>query len=88
MHSSCLVPSSRPLYSITKVEFEVSKTEVLLFSRRRKILQATDRVVVCIGEQPFAIRYCAIKWPGFWLDPKLSLKTHFENRMASAKGAL
>jgi hypothetical protein len=27
-------------------------------------------------------------WLGFWLDSKLSFKTHFENRMANAKGAL
>jgi hypothetical protein len=71
-----------------KVEFEVSKTEVLLFSRRRKILQAADKAVVRIGEQSFAIKHEATKWLGFWLDPKLSFKTHFENRMASAKGAL
>jgi hypothetical protein len=71
-----------------KVEFEVNKTEVLLFSRRRKILQAADKVVVRIGEQSFAIKHEATKWLGFWLDPKLSFKTHFENRMASAKGAL
>jgi hypothetical protein len=30
----------------------------------------------------------ATKWLGFWLDPKLLFKTHFENRMASAKSAL
>lgn len=70
-----------------KVEFEVSKTEVLLFSRRRKILQAANKVVVRIGDQSFAMRHGATKWLGFWLDPKLSFKTHFENRMASAKGA-
>ena len=48
-----------------KVEFEVSKTEVLLFSRRRKIFQAADKVVVRIGEQSFAIKHKATKWLGF-----------------------
>jgi len=71
-----------------KVEFEVSKTEVLLFSRRRKVLRAAGEVVVRIGEQAFAIKQEATKWLGFWLDQKLLFKTHFENRMASAKGAL
>ena len=71
-----------------KVEFEVSKTEVLLFSRRKKVLQAADKAIVSIGEQSFVIKHEATKWLGFWLDPKLSFKTHFENRMASAKGAL
>jgi hypothetical protein len=73
--------------SDNKIELEVSKTEVLLFSRRRKVLQAADEVVVRIGEQSFKIKHEATKWLGFWLDPKLSFKTHFENRMASAKGA-
>lgn len=74
--------------SDNKVDFEVSKTEVLVFSRRRKILQAAKDAVVRIGEQTFAIKQEATKWLGFWLDSKLSFKSHFENRMASAKGAL
>jgi hypothetical protein len=74
--------------SDNKVEFEVSKTEVLLFSRRRTVLQAATSTVVRIGEQSFAIKQDATKWIGFWPDSKLSFKTHFENRMASAKGAL
>ncbi|KAM0708550.1 hypothetical protein Q7P35_005202 [Cladosporium inversicolor] len=74
--------------SDNKVEFEVSKTEVLLFSRRRKVLRAVEKVDVRIGEQAFAIKQEATKWLGFWLDQKLLFKTNFENRMASAKGAL
>jgi hypothetical protein len=74
--------------SDNKVEFEVSKTEVLIFSRRRKVLQAAKKTVISIGEQTFAINQEATKWLGFWLDSKLTFKTHFENRMASAKGAL
>ena len=61
---------------------------MLVFSRRRKVLQAADQVVVRIGEQSFGIKHEATKWLGFWLDSKLSFKTHFENRIASAKGAL
>lgn len=71
-----------------KVEFEVSKTEVLLFCRRKKVLRAATTVVVNIGEQSFAIKQDATKWLGFGLDSKLSFKTHFENRLASAKGSL
>lgn len=71
-----------------KVGFEVSKTEVLLFSKRKKVLQAARSGIVRVGEQSFAIKQEATKWLGFWLDPKLSFKTHFENRMASARGAL
>jgi hypothetical protein len=74
--------------SDNKVEFEVSKIEVLVVSKRRKVLRAAKDTFICIGEQSFAIKHGATKWLGFWLDPKLSFKTHFENRMASAKGAL
>ena len=70
------------------MEFEVSKTEVLVFSRRRKILQAAKLATVRIGQQTLPIKQEATRWLGFWLDPKLSFETHFENRMADTKGAL
>jgi hypothetical protein len=38
-----------------KVEFEVSKTEVLVFSKRRKVLRAAKDAVVRIREQTFTI---------------------------------
>jgi hypothetical protein len=59
-----------------------------MFSRRCKVLRAVKDAVVHIREQTFAIKQGATKWLSFWLDPKLSFKTHFKNRMASAKGAL
>jgi hypothetical protein len=74
--------------SDNKVEFEVSKTEVLVFSRGRKVLQVAKEAAVRIGGQTFTIKREATKWPGFWLDPKLSFKTRFETRMTNAKGAL
>ena len=70
-----------------RVESEVSKTEVLVFSKRRKILQAAKVAAVRIGQQTFTIKREATKWLCFWLDSKLSFKTHFETRMANAKGA-
>ena len=51
--------------SDNKVEFEVSKTEVLIFSRRRKILQDAKSVAVCIGQQTFTIKQEATRWLGF-----------------------
>jgi len=74
--------------SDNKVEFEVSKTEVLVFSKRRKILREAKDAAVSIGGKTFAIKLGATKWLGFWLDPKLSFKTHFEKRLSSAKEAL
>lgn len=44
--------------------------------------------MVNIGVQSFAIKQGATKWLGFWLGPKLSFKTHFENRLASSKEVL
>jgi hypothetical protein len=56
---------------------------VLLFSRRRKVLQAVREAVLSIREQSFSIKQETTRWLGFWLDSKLSFGTHFENRMAS-----
>jgi hypothetical protein len=66
----------------------VSKTEVLIFSRSRKALQVAKQTVIRIGEQTFAINQDVTKWLRFWLDSKLTFKTHFENRIASTRGAL
>ncbi|KAI7710683.1 hypothetical protein KC353_g9519, partial [Hortaea werneckii] len=71
-----------------KVEFEISKTEVVVFSKQRKVLQESRETSLRIGQRGLAINRDATKWLGFWLDPKLSFKTHFEKRLASAKGAL
>ena len=88
MQLECIATDAMRWGSNNKVEFEVSKTEVLVFSRRRKVLQKARNAVVRVGEQTFKINQGATKWLGFWLDPKLSFKTHFEKRMASANGAL
>jgi hypothetical protein len=84
----CVARKALQWGSDNKVEFEVSKTEVLVFSKRRKILQEAKDAVVSIGGKRFAIKQGATKWLGFWLDSKLSFKTHFEKRLASAKEAL
>jgi hypothetical protein len=88
MQLECIATDAMRWGSDNKVEFEVSKTEVLVFGRRRKVLQKARNAVVRVGEQTFKINQGATKWLGLWLDPKLSFKTHFEKRMASAKGAL
>lgn len=52
------------------------------------MLQASRQATVQIGEQEFSFKHGATKWLGSWLDSKLSFKTHFEKRLASAKAAL
>jgi len=79
----CIAKDAMQWGSAIQVEFEVSKTEVLPFSRRRKILQTADKVVVRSGEQSFAIKHDATKWLGFWLDPKLSYKRSVQKAAAS-----
>jgi hypothetical protein len=69
-------------------EFEISKTEVLLFSRQSKVLQAAKESRISIGEKQFSIDREATRWLSFWLDSKPSFKTHFEKRLTNAKAAL
>lgn len=47
-----------------QVEFEIGKTEVLVFSKRRKVLQASKETTVHIGEQEFAMKHGATKGLG------------------------
>lgn len=58
--------------SESRVEFEVSKTEALLFSRLRKALDAAKNRTVDLADQSLAVKQGATKWRGFWLDPELS----------------
>jgi hypothetical protein len=37
----------------------------LVFSKRRKVLQASKEVAIRIGEEEFAIKQGATKWLGF-----------------------
>jgi hypothetical protein len=71
-----------------EVEFEVIKTEVLVFNRRQKVLKASKCVTISIAEQTFAIKQGATKWLCFWLDSKLSSKAEIDNRMADTRKTL
>lgn len=75
LHCDSLIEGTNELQSIAghaiewgdanKVEFEVSKTEFLEFSKKRKVLQAAKETVVHIGEHTCAINQGATKWLGF-----------------------
>lgn len=81
----CIAKDAMQWVSDNKVDFEVSKTEVLVFSRRRKTLQAIKDAAVRAGGQTFTIKQETTKWLGFWLDSNLSFKAHFENRIRAPK---
>jgi hypothetical protein len=87
MQLECIATDAIRWGSDNKVEFEVSKTEVLVFSRRRKIFQKARNAIVRVGKQTFKINQGATKWLSFWLDLKLSFKTHFEKRMGKRQGS-
>ena len=57
------------------VRFEVSKTEAVLLSRKRGLVQAAATEPVRVGGQlsPFASE--ATRWLGVWLDSALTLRT-------------
>lgn len=57
----CIATDAMRWGSDNKVEFQVSKTEVLVFSRRRKVLQRARNAVVRVGERTFAINQGATK---------------------------
>jgi hypothetical protein len=52
----CLAKDTMQWGLDNRVEFEVSKTEALLFNRRRKVLQAAREAVLSIREQSFSIK--------------------------------
>jgi hypothetical protein len=55
MQLECIATDAMRWGSDNKVEFEVSKTVVLVFSRRRKVLRKARNAVVRVGEQTFKI---------------------------------
>jgi hypothetical protein len=50
----CIARDAIRCGSENKVEFEVGKTEIPVFSQRRKVFQAAKDAVVRVGEQTFA----------------------------------
>jgi hypothetical protein len=66
------------------VRFEEDKTEAILFSRRREHQRGSEEAVV-VGNHAAPFNEQAIRWLGFWLDPKLTLNHHHQKWLAKAK---
>ena len=72
MHTSC----SHTLHRAIQYGLR-SKTEAVLFSRKRKHWQARSEKTIQVGEQAVRFAREAMCWLGIWLDPALTLS---ENR--------
>jgi hypothetical protein len=62
------------------IEFDVEKTELLYASRKREI----NAKPVQVGESLIQPSTC-VRWLGFFLDNKLSYKTHVQTKVAVAQ---
>jgi hypothetical protein len=66
------------------VRIEEDKTEAILFSWRREYQRGSEEAVV-VGNHTAPFNAQAIRWLGFWLDPKLTLNHHHQKWLAKAK---
>ena len=71
--------------SCNAVRFETSKTEAVLFSKRRKHRRC-DRDIR-VGGQSIRVAPAATRWLGIWLDSTLSLAENQKRRIAKTRQA-
>jgi hypothetical protein len=71
-----------------KVEFEVDKTEAILFSRSKKTQRKAKEITIQVGEKRTSFNKKAIKWLGFWLDYSLNFHQHTRLKLAKATQVL
>ena len=57
------------------VRFEVSKTEAVLLSRKRGLVQSSAAEPVRVGDRLISFASEATRWLGVWLDSALTLRT-------------
>lgn len=63
--------------------FELDKTELIHFHRKRQVINS-PLDIQGITLEPKEI----VKWLGFWLDQRLSYKTHVDKRLQLASGVI
>ena len=69
------------------VEFETSKTEATLFTRKRKHWKKRAEARTRVGEHTIQFNKEVTRWLGIWLDSSLKLTTHRQKRINRAKVA-
>jgi len=68
-------------------EFETSKTEAILFSRKRKHWKKKVEARIRVGEHTIQFSKEATRWLGIWLDSSLKLTTHRQKCISRARAA-
>ena len=69
------------------VEFEVAKTEAILFSKKKKHARERVRQRVRVGDRSFHFNKEATRWLGVWLDSSLTLRENQRRCIGRARRA-
>jgi len=68
-------------------QFDIKKTEAMLFARRRKNTEPKMNVRVMVGNHEVPYNKEATRWLGGWLDDMLTLNDHTRKTLAKARKA-
>jgi len=68
-------------------QFDIDKTEAMLFTRRRKNKEPKMNARVRVGNHEVPYNKKATRWLGVWLDDMLTLKDHTKKTLAKARKA-
>jgi len=68
-------------------QFDVEKTEAMLFTRRRSYKEPKMKARVRVGNHEVPYNKEATKWLGVWLDDMLTLNDHTKRTLAKARKA-
>lgn len=75
--------------SSNAVSYDISKTEVTLFSKSKpqKLASQLSETTFHFGGQAIALSKEATRWLGIWLDSRLKFHARFNERIKRAKTA-
>jgi len=68
-------------------QFDIEKTEVMLFTQRRKNRDPKMNAQVRVGNHEVSYNKEATRWLGVWLDDMLTLNDHTKKTLAKARTA-
>jgi len=68
-------------------QFDIEKTEAMLFTRRRKNKEPKMNARVRVGNYEVRYNKKAMRWLGVWLDDMLTLNDHTKRTLAKARRA-
>jgi len=68
-------------------QFDIEKTEAILFTRRRTNKEPKMNARIRVGVHEVSYNQEATKWLGVWLDDMLTLNDHTKKTLAKARTA-